>query len=434
MAAFAAVSLYAQDVTAFGSYSPYSLFGIGDITAQGTAYNSMMGGIGIGDRNNRVINYLNPAAVTARDTLSFMMDFGLNWNNTLYKLPSNSTEKIESSQDACNIVNMNHIVATFPIYKKSAFIVGITPLSNVGYKMASGETSDEIIASVGDVIYQKNGSGSVYQAFVGAGVTLWDRLSLGAQGMFNFGTINRYSYVYFNSNSYNRTIKLGSTSALRGFSGKFGLQYEQPLGKNNSIVIGGTWRLASNLGGEVEDIVTAISGSATDTLNYVASDNAGILIPGEIGAGISYRHGNRWSAGFDYTYQDWSATKFAATPGVDFTPVSAQAFRAGFEYTPNRYDIRYYGKRITYRGGAYYDRSYYSIGGNRISSAGITFGVSLPVFRYYNAIQLSVDLGQRGALEKGFFKDDTGLLREFYANFRVSFSLHDIWFQKLLYN
>ena len=54
----------AQDGT-FGAYSPYSIYGIGDISKEGTAYNKSMGGVGIASRNNRFINYLNPAAVTA---------------------------------------------------------------------------------------------------------------------------------------------------------------------------------------------------------------------------------------------------------------------------------------------------------------------------------------------------------------------------------
>ena len=39
------VFVYAQDGT-YGSYSPYSIFGVGDISKQGTAYNKTMGGVG----------------------------------------------------------------------------------------------------------------------------------------------------------------------------------------------------------------------------------------------------------------------------------------------------------------------------------------------------------------------------------------------------
>src|SRR5574344_408128 len=75
--------LNAQD-GAFTSYSPYSVFGVGNMSRQGNAYTLSMGGVGIASRNNRFINIVNPAAVTARDTLSFMLDFGIALDNRIY--------------------------------------------------------------------------------------------------------------------------------------------------------------------------------------------------------------------------------------------------------------------------------------------------------------------------------------------------------------
>ena len=71
----------AQNTDALGTFTPYSLFGIGEIERQGTAFNRAMGGIGVGIRDNRFINYLNPASITARDTLSFMLDIGVDSKN-----------------------------------------------------------------------------------------------------------------------------------------------------------------------------------------------------------------------------------------------------------------------------------------------------------------------------------------------------------------
>ena len=44
------ISMSAQEGT-YGAYSPYSIFGIGDISKEGTAYNKSMGGTGIATRN-----------------------------------------------------------------------------------------------------------------------------------------------------------------------------------------------------------------------------------------------------------------------------------------------------------------------------------------------------------------------------------------------
>ena len=82
---FCGVVAYGQTGGAYGSFSPYSIYGIGNISKEGTAYNKSMGGVGIATRNRRFINILNPASLTARDTLSFMADFGLAESNTIYR-------------------------------------------------------------------------------------------------------------------------------------------------------------------------------------------------------------------------------------------------------------------------------------------------------------------------------------------------------------
>lgn len=47
---FCVLPLSAQD-DAYNAYTPYSMFGIGDISKQGTAYNKSMGGVGIATRD-----------------------------------------------------------------------------------------------------------------------------------------------------------------------------------------------------------------------------------------------------------------------------------------------------------------------------------------------------------------------------------------------
>ena len=73
VAAFLAAAwpLSAQNGT-YNGFSPYSVYGIGDLHAAGTAFNASMGGVGIATRNKRFVNTMNPASITARDSLSFM--------------------------------------------------------------------------------------------------------------------------------------------------------------------------------------------------------------------------------------------------------------------------------------------------------------------------------------------------------------------------
>ena len=75
----------AQDVDALGTFTPYSLYGVGDLYNNSSAINLGMGGIGMGIRDNRFINYKNIASLTQRDTLSFMMDIGVVGRNMYLK-------------------------------------------------------------------------------------------------------------------------------------------------------------------------------------------------------------------------------------------------------------------------------------------------------------------------------------------------------------
>ena len=81
-----AVCAHAQTSTTgtYGSFSPYSIYGVGEISKGGTAHSRSMGGVGIASRNRRFINVSNPAAVAVRDTLAFMADFGLYEDNKIY--------------------------------------------------------------------------------------------------------------------------------------------------------------------------------------------------------------------------------------------------------------------------------------------------------------------------------------------------------------
>ncbi len=419
------VCVSAQDGT-YGAYSPYSIYGIGDISQEGSAFNKSMGGVGLATRNRRFINYMNPAAVTARDSLSFMADFGLQQSNKVYRQGD-----LRSAHNTFNIYNF---VMSFPIYRSSAFMVGITPFSDVGYDFSSIETDQNIIGQTGNISYDSYGTGSVYQVFAGAGVTFWKRLSIGAEAIYYFGNIDKVTNMDYSNSSY-RSVNSGSDLMVRGTTGKFGLQYEQKLGGDVSMIIGATYRLSTSLKGTALNYRYANQDSVTDTLKYQENDlrKAGLKFADELGVGISVKGGEKWTAEFNYLRSDWRNSGFDSANGFSvksdtetFTSTVSQSFRAGFEIVPNRNDIRYYLRKCAYRAGVYYDQSYYKLNGNSVNSMGVTLGVTLPVFRLYNGLTLGVDLGQRASTRNN-------MIRERYATFMVGFNIHDIWFQKVQY-
>lgn len=417
-------SVSAQEGT-YGAYSPYSIFGIGDLSKDGSAFNKSMGGVGIATRNRRFINYTNPAAVTARDSLSFMADFGIEQNNKYFAQGD--------LRSAHNTFNIHNLVMSFPIWRSSAIMVGLTPYSDVGYDFSSIETDPEIIGNTGNIEYDSYGTGSVYQAFVGAGVTFWKKFSVGAEMIYYFGNLDKMTNMNYSDESY-RSLNSGSELTVRGVTGKFGVQYEHKLSGNVSMIVGATYKMGTNMKGFAKNFRYANQSSVLDTLKYNVDTlaNSAVRFGDELGIGIAFKGGERWTAEFNYLRSGWKKSGmdkvegFAAIGDSKFSTTVSNSFRAGFEIVPNRNDIRYYLKTCAYRAGVYYDQSYYKLDGHSINSMGLTLGVTLPVYRLYNGLTLGVDVGQKSSTKYN-------MIRERYVKFMVSFNIHDLWFIKNQY-
>ena len=425
--ALSGFSAYGQMNGAYGAYSPYSVFGLGDLSREGSAYNKSMGGVGIASANRRFMNLMNPASVSIRDSSSFMADFGLADKNTVYRQ--------NGLKSGNNTFNMYNFAISFPIYRSSAMMLGITPFSDVGYNISLKQTDPGIIGNTGNITYNTYGEGSVYQMFIGAGATFWKRFSIGAQAIYYFGNLDKVYNQDFNNTSY-ASLKSGYELMVRGFTGKFGVQYQQPLGNDLFMVFGATYRLGTAMKGNTVYYENKNTADIVDTLVYSTAVNGkdnNLRIAGEFGVGVSIKKGEKWSAEFDYMVSDWTGSGmdrydgYGVSGNSKFTTSVSQSFRAGFEIVPNRNDIRYYLRRCAYRVGAYYEQAYYKMDGNTVSSLGLTFGVTLPVFRWYNGLTVGVDVGQRGGLK-------TNMVRERYVSFVIGFNIFDIWFQKPRYN
>ena len=424
----AVLSASAQD-GAYSGFSPYSMYGIGDLFDPGTAYNQTMGGVGIASRNTRYINVINPAAVTARDSLSFMADFSLYQGNTILR----QGDRLSAN----NIFNLKDIVISFPLYRSSAMMVGIMPYSTTGYKYSMYINDPELVSQTQDVKSSATGQGSIYKLFVAGGVTFWNRLSLGAEWIHYFGNIiKEYNPATFTGATYS-SLESSYNLVLSGNTAQFGLQYEQPLGTNLTLGVGATYTMESNIKGYVTDTRLSV-GAAIDTIRYkvdtLSFRDAPLKFASELGVGISLKSGQKWRAEVNYTMSDWTSSGLDAASGFSlvgngfaFTGAKAQALRAGFEYIPNANDVRYYFRRFAYRAGFLWKKSYFAFNNVQQETMGISLGVTLPVYRLSNGITLGVEFGK-----KGINIDNT--VKENYINFSIGINTYDIWFQKSRYN
>lgn len=416
-AVFAGVfSGYAEDDTgAYGSFTPYSIFGFGDLYTMGSAYTSSMGGVGIASRNHRYINPMNPAAVTARDSLAFMVDMSLYQGNRYCRQNTGDA----TLKSASNTFNIGDCIISFPIYRSSAMMVGIMPYSNTGYGYSYYESDPRVLAETGNISYTYGGQGAVYQIFAAAGVTFWDRLSLGAEAIYYFGNIVKKKSVTFTDASM-RGISGIDRANVNTFSGKFGMQYFQPVGEDWNFGAGVTYKLGSPMRGAV-------------TYDGMEGSFVPINFADELGAGISVRFRDNITVEFDYLVSDWSKcgleqSQFFSVNGTTnpFLSKKYRSFRLGAEYVPDRRDPRYYFKRVSYRAGVYYNDDYFTVGGNRIDAKGITVGATFPVFNGFNAVTVAIDFGQRGTMANN-------LVKETYVNFSFAVNLYDRWFYKMQY-
>lgn len=407
----------AQTDGTYSGFSPYSVYGVGNLHTPGTSWNRGMGGVGLAARNHRFINILNPASVTARDTLSFMADFGLNGRISVFS---------EGDKRALNTTfNIDDFVISFPMWNHTAFMVGLTPISDVGYKIAYSELQESNL-NTGRQSFSSIGNGGMYQVFAAAAGTIWNRLSLGAQVNYSFGNINKKAAMSYESSDA-RSWQTGDSLQVNNVTAKLGLQYEQPLGRGSSIILGGTYKFSTPINGyhthyEVKGI------DKTEGRYQELLKEKGLMMGNEIGVGLSYKKADDILIEFDYTLTDWrnsgldGAAGFSNNGQVAFASSVGQSFRLGAEITPNRNDIRYFLKRCTYRAGAYYESSYYTVDGAHVDAVGVTLGMTIPVFRWYNGLSIGLDFGRRGL--------QTSQVKETYFGFNVGMNIFDIWFKK----
>lgn len=415
------VMAVAQD-GAYGAYTPYSIFGVGELSSGASAYARSMGGVGIASRNVRFLNLANPAAVTARDSLSFMVDFSLYSDNTIH-----SQGKAKS---VSNAANMGSMAISFPAGPKVAVMMGISPYSNVGYDFSTSA----ILADEGQVTYTASGQGGLYKIFTGAGMTFGRNWSAGVEVDYLFGNIERFYVQSFASSGMN-AANISTSMVLHSFTGKLGVQYLHRLDNRTRLIFGSTLSLGSRFGGSIEYREKA-TGSASDmSLEKAEIDPSKAGIAPEFGIGIGFARSDRFRAEIDYLFSNWKGTGLDSVTGFEvndatlpFSTGVRNSIRAGLEFVPNRNDIRYYYKKITYRAGAYYNDGYFTVGGNKVAQRGITLGATLPVFRWYNGLTVAVDFGKTGSSRP------EGMVQEKYVKFTIGVNLFDIWFQQQRYD
>lgn len=377
-----------------------------------------MGGASIASRNPLQINMSNPASYNSLDSLTFLFEFGLYGKFSKFNSDIGST--------TANDINFRYLALNFRINRWMATSLGITPYSDVGYDIEIYDYLD----NTGNFYTRYYGEGSLSRAYIGAAFGPVKNVSLGVNLNYLFGSLTHNAELYFlDSYDFYNTQKY-ERLRVRQFGLDLGLQATFPLkNEQKRIILGAILENKPKYTAFKSDIVqknlTASSATDQDTLNFQDEEKGKIKFPLTYGAGVSYVKENEWEVNFDYYHQTWSKATFFGSTNPVLTDLDK--FALGAEWIPEKFSIRSYIKKVAYRAGIRYEKSYLMLSNKQINDIGISFGIGLPIYRSSSTINIGAEFGRRGTKKNN-------LIQEKYTKINLSVNLHDIWFVKRKYD
>ncbi|MDD3152921.1 MAG: hypothetical protein PHE45_08550 [Bacteroidales bacterium] len=411
LAAFFTVSAYSQTV-----FSPYSNFGLGNMSNVRNASLRAMGNRGYAYNDNTVVNFSNPATYSAFDTLSFLVEGSIEFQS----LTLSTSNYSETGYNT----GFNQLQFGFPIWKYIKASIGLLPYSNVGYSVEN-EIIDDI---VGKQTYKFEGEGGVNDFYGGLSFQ-YKNFAIGANVSYLFGSIDKTQALYYSDSSNFFNVKRIEQLALSSISLDFGALYNAKLSKDLFLSIGAVYRPQMNLNSNNSYVAyTFTESSGTETLqDTIANDTyikGSVIYPQKIGGGIMLKKLNRYKLLVNFDWTEWSKYESVMTKQGDLT--DAYNASIGFEYSPRSATLSSYWKWVKYRMGAYYGKQAILLNDTEIDQFGITFGLGLPIVRSFSAVNLSLDLGIRGTVVNN-------LIQETYFTVTFGFSFYDTWFYRVKY-
>lgn len=413
----------AQFITA----SPYSSYGAGESYFSGLAYNTGIGFGGVALDSN--VNVLNPAGLSGISLTKFH--------------GSVVSRAVQYSQADANQFKWNtsldHLVFGFPIKKRSAISFGLMPHTGIGVNQS--DTVDTPL--VGQINYLNNDSGGLNKAFLAGGLGI-KNFSIGAEGGFIFGNLNRQRDLLFLNDPSALNVSKEVSTKVTGATFKAGLHYKfsfpidsaaKASGKvADKFAIGLTYSPGTMLAGNTGFITRTFSlnaaGERTSTVIIENETNihGTLYLPQEGSFGLAYFKGEKWNFNADLFYRQWSAYQSfeskdtliengeALFSGSD-SLTDSWRLSAGVQFSPKQ--------RNKYSFGGYYQSGGVRINGIDMKEKGITFGISIKapskIKERVPVLDIGIALGERGTIENN-------LTKERFVTARIGMTISDRWF------
>jgi hypothetical protein len=418
--------------------SPYSRYGLGDLTPNHPSFTRGMGGIAAGVIDNNNINFVNPASLASM--FNTILDIGTDIDYRTLK-SSVPAKKFTAANTYVSYLQLAFPLSTPKMIKKNMFwgmSLGLKPVTKSNYKIEKNERN--AIDSL-NTLYE--GSGGTTQAFVGTGLKIGN-LSFGINAGYMFGSKDiSTKLTYINDSTFYAMSNSEDKSTFGGLFINGGLQYDIVL-KKDSKNKEAEKILRLGLYGNLQNKLKASNDKIRETIIYdqngtpfkvdsVYENNVrgNIIYPAMAGLGFTYQD-LHWLAGADFEYGNWAAYRYY---GQKDNVQDNWKVRVGMQYYPAQLNtpVKKYFNFVKYRAGIYYGSDYINTNKNR-PEYGFTIGTGMPLTSLkkisysgeYAVLNTGLEFSNRGNKQTN--------LRENVFRVSIGIALNARWFQKPKYN
>ncbi len=421
---FGVIVLSAKNAAAQDN-TPYSRFGLGELARSQNAISLGMGGVAQAYADAQSVNFLNPASYSNLQLVTF--DVGLNGGVRRLSNKENNSR--------AGFGTLSYLQLGLPLSRKWGMNIGLRPMSRVAYNITQGEDKTFFDTLKVPVVHQYEGSGGLYQVYVGTGYGI-GKFSIGVNVGYLFGNVTNSTKELYPATSNILPSKHSRRTSYGSFFYTLGVQQTINLTKDLELSLGATGSFQQKLTGRREQMRETLYYSASsneydtqDTVDYQKGVRGDIIYPQQLGGGIMLTKTNKFALGADFTTAQWS--KFRNYGAPDSTQNSWK-LSVGGQFIPNAESFTGYWNKVTYRLGGYYGKDYIKLGNKSMNQMGFSIGAGFPVRRImpaiyqFSMINAAFEIGTRG---------DAGVsMKETFYKLTLGFTLSDRWFIKTKYD
>lgn len=462
-----------------GSGTPYSAYGLGDLTGSVQVSQALMAGTSVAVYDPFSVVRANPASYVSLGRTTFETGLALRFLRF-------DTESRTAKGQRSDLLGFSLGIPFGGNRWGLAF--GLNPESEVGYTINDPRALPD---GSGTVNFQYRGSGGLSRAFGGLAHRVWVQkdtlkapasVSLGLNYGYLFGSLDATRRAFYPANQgYYNTIAR-STFYVGGGVLDLGMhlngtligeermkerqaRHREALLKKDSVAaeawlaagkdpderialrssqriveplrfrLGAALESPLNVGVRRDELINNFitSGSGVefnqDTARFIEGERGTLGLPLQLSLGLTL-YDSRWQVSLEHRRRDWSELE-VDLEDIDLSDQVSLAtnWALGASFRPAGQRQGSYLENIIYRAGVRTSQDYLVVAGSNLKEIGMSFGMSLPIWNSTtrSRFNLGAEFGERGTIS-------TGLVRERFTNLyfgiTITPDLREPWMQK----